>query len=63
MMLLNVKPLPLHLTSLLGTNIHLRILFSITLSLHSSLNVGDQFHNHIAQLAILLFSIFEFSNS
>ena len=45
--------------SLLRPNIHLRILFPNTLSLRSSLNV----RGHIAELAILLFDIFQFSNS
>ena len=44
--------------SLLGPNIRLRIRFSNTLSLHSSLNVRDHFHNQIEQLTILLFYIF-----
>ena len=43
---------------LLGTNIRLGILFSNTLSLHSSLNARDHASQHIAQLAILLFCIF-----
>jgi len=39
--------------TLLGSNILLNNLFSNTLSLRSSLNVSDQFHTHIKQLAKL----------
>jgi hypothetical protein len=40
-----------------GTSIRLTIMFSNTLSLHSSFNVGD---NNIAQLAILVLFILIF---
>ena len=45
MMFLIVEPSPLPFSSLLGPNIRLRILFSNTLSLRSSLNVRD----HVSQ--------------
>ena len=45
MKFLIVEPSPLLISSLLGPNIRLRILFSNTLSLDSSLNVRD----HVSQ--------------
>ena len=41
-----VKPSPLPFASLLGPNIHLRILFSNILSLHSSLNNNNNNNNN-----------------
>ena len=43
--------------SFLTLNIRLGILYSITLSLYLLLNARTMFHNHIAQLAMLLFYI------
>ena len=49
-----VEPSPLPFSSLLGPNIRLRILFSNTLSLHSSLNVRVHFYLNMLDKKIVL---------
>ena len=63
MKFLIVEPSPLPILSLLGPNIRLRILFSNTLSLDSSLNVRDhvsQPYSTTGNIIVLYILIFKF---